>query len=186
MILIIDNYDSFTYNLVQYIGSINQNVEVVKNNLISINDILKMKPDKIVISPGPGRPEESGISVDLIREFGHKIPILGICLGHQCIAVAYGGKVINAKQVIHGKTSDIIHCNSTLFKGIPNVFEATRYHSLVVDKNKLPEVLKITATTNNGLIMALEHNKFPVYGLQFHPESIMTSFGKKMIYNFIS
>ena len=186
MILIIDNYDSFTYNLVQYIGTINKNIEVRKNNLISIKEIVEMKPDKIVISPGPGGPMDSGISVDLIKEFGPRIPILGICLGLQCIAVAYGGEVINAEQVVHGKTSEIKHSNSIIFKGIPEAFEATRYHSLVVNKNNFPQVLKITATTSDGLIMALEHNEFSIYGLQFHPESIMTYYGKKMIYNFIN
>jgi len=186
MILIIDNYDSFTYNLVQYIGSINQNLRVRKNNRISVKEIYKINPEKIIISPGPGRPENAGISIDIVKEFGDKIPILGICLGLQAITIAYGGEVIHADEVVHGKTSDINHYESLIFNNIPSTFKATRYHSLVANKDNLPKELKITAETLNGLIMAVEHRKFSVYGLQFHPESIVTDYGKIMIQNFIS
>ena len=186
MILVIDNYDSFTYNLVQYIGSINQNLEVRKNNKISIKDIYKINPEKIIISPGPGRPENAGISIDIVKEFGDKIPILGICLGLQAITIAYGGEVIHADEVVHGKTSNINHYESLIFNSIPSTFKATRYHSLVAKKDNLPKELKITAETLNGLIMAVEHRKFSIYGLQFHPESIITDYGKMMVQNFIS
>lgn len=185
MTLIIDNYDSFTYNLVQYIGSINPKLRVFRNDKISIQDIKKMNPDRIVISPGPGKPENAGLSIDIVREFGSAIPILGICLGHQAITVAYGGEVNRANEIVHGKTSIITHSNSKIFDGIPNKFEATRYHSLIAIKDSFPSELKIIAETDDGIIMALEHEKNSIYGLQFHPESIVTEHGIEMIKNFI-
>ena len=185
MILIIDNYDSFTYNLVQYIGSINPKLDVVRNNKITINEIDIKKPSHIVISPGPGKPENAGVSIEIIKKFGAKTPILGICLGHQAIAVAYGGKVNRANEIVHGKTSLIKHNNSKLFKNIPTKFNATRYHSLIANKNYFPKDLSITAELKNGLIMGLEHKIYPVYGVQFHPESIVTEHGLQLIKNFL-
>ena len=185
MILIIDNYDSFTYNLVQYIGAINPDLEVHRNDKITKDKIRKLKPDRIVISPGPGKPEDAGISIEIIKEFGQDIPIFGICLGHQAITVAYGGRVDRANEIVHGKTSQIQHTQSVIFKGIPEKFEATRYHSLVAIEDSFPSNLKITARTDNGLIMALEHKDYSIFGVQFHPESIITEHGKKMIQNFL-
>ena len=185
MILIIDNYDSFTYNLVQYIGSINPDLEVHRNDKITLDEITEKQPDRIVISPGPGKPEDAGISIEIIKEFGKDIPIFGICLGHQAITVAYGGRVDRANEIVHGKTSQIQHTQSVIFKGIPEKFEATRYHSLVAIEDSFPSNLKITARTDNGLIMALEHKDYPIFGVQFHPESIITEHGKKMIQNFL-
>ena len=185
MILVIDNYDSFTYNLVQYIGSYNQNLLVYRNDKISIEKIKEINPQNIVISPGPGKPESAGISIQIIKEFGPKIPILGICLGHQAIVVAFGGRVDRANEIVHGKTSVISHDNSVLFSGVPEKFKATRYHSLVAMEDSFPVDLKITATTDNGLIMGLEHKKFPIFGVQFHPESIVTEYGMDMIKNFL-
>ena len=185
MILIIDNYDSFTYNLVQYIGSFNPDLEVHRNDKISLDQIRKKNPERIVISPGPGKPEDAGLSIDIIREFGTHIPIFGICLGHQAIMVAFGGKVDRADEIVHGKTSMITHRKSALFEGLPKKFEATRYHSLVALKDSFPSDLKITAETDNGLIMALEHIKYPIFGVQFHPESIVTEHGMKMVENFL-
>ncbi len=186
MILIIDNYDSFTYNLVQYIGSLNPDLEVHRNDKITLDDIRKMQPERIVISPGPGKPEDAGLSIGLVKEFGDEIPIFGICLGHQAITVAFGGEVDRADEIVHGKTSKITHSGSPIFDGIPNQFEATRYHSLVAIKESFPEELKITAETDNGLIMALEHREYSIYGVQFHPESIVTEHGMKMVENFIN
>ena len=185
MILIIDNYDSFTYNLVQYIGSMNPNLKVVRNDQITINEIKEISPEKIIISPGPGRPEEAGLSIRIIKEFKGSIPILGICLGHQAITVAFGGNVIRANEIVHGKTSQITHSTSVIYKDIPTEFTATRYHSLVADKQTLPSELKITATTQNGLIMSLEHEKYPIFGVQYHPESILTDCGMQLIKNFL-
>ena len=185
MTIIIDNYDSFTYNLVQYIGGINSNLKVYRNDKISLEEINELNPERIVISPGPGKPEDAGLSIDIIKEFGSCIPIFGICLGHQAIAVAFGGRVDKASEIVHGKTSSIKHFGSILFKNIPEEFEATRYHSLVAIKNNFPEDLKITAETDNGLIMALEHKKFPIFGVQFHPESIVTEYGLEMVKNFL-
>ena len=185
MILIIDNYDSFTYNLVQYIGSLNPRLEVHRNDKISIDNIKKMNPDRIVISPGPGKPEDSGLSIDVVKEFGCKIPIFGICLGHQAITVAYGGVVDRAPEIVHGKTSRITQTGSAIFKNIPEKFEATRYHSLVAIEETFPEDLKVTAKTENGLIMALEHKTYPTFGVQFHPESIVTEYGMDMVKNFL-
>jgi len=185
MILIIDNYDSFTYNLVQYIGTINPDLEVHRNDKITIDEIRKMNPERIVISPGPGKPEDAGLSIDVVKEFGESIPIFGICLGHQAITVAFGGKVDRANEIVHGKTSKITHSGSKIFYDVPETFEATRYHSLVAIEDSFPVKLKVTAKTNNGLIMALEHKEYPVYGVQFHPESIVTEHGMIMIKNFL-
>ena len=185
MILIIDNYDSFTYNLVQYIGSLNPSLKVCRNDKITLSEIRDMSPEKIVISPGPGMPEDAGISVEIIKYFGKEIPIFGICLGHQAITVAFGGKVDRANEIVHGKTSKINHTGSYIFTDIPSQFEATRYHSLVAIEDSFPEVLRVTARTNNNLIMALEHKKYSIYGVQFHPESIVTEHGMKMVKNFI-
>ena len=186
MILILDNYDSFTYNLVQYVGQLNADLKVYRNDIISIEDIKEMKPERIIISPGPGRPEDAGISIDVVRELGKNIPILGVCLGHQAIGSAFGGRIVRAPHIVHGKTSRITHNGSAIFFRIPNTFEATRYHSLVVERETLPPTLKITAKTEDGLIMALEHKEYPIYGVQFHPESIATKYGMKMIENFLS
>jgi len=186
MILMIDNYDSFTYNLVQYLGSLHQEVKVFRNDKISVEQIRKLSPQKIVISPGPGRPEEAGISCTLIRELAGKIPILGVCLGHQAIGYAYGGKIIGAKNLMHGKTSMIYHNNKDIFRGLPNPFEATRYHSLLVERNSLPEDLEITAWTKEKEIMGLKHKKYPLWGVQFHPESILTKRGMDLLSNFVN
>ena len=185
MILMIDNYDSFTYNLVQYLGALHQEVKVLRNDKISLEQIKKMSPEKIVISPGPGRPEDAGISCAVIRELAGKIPILGVCLGHQAIGYAYGGKIVGAKNLMHGKTSMIYHNNKDIFKGLPNPFEATRYHSLLVERNSLPEALEITAWTKEKEIMGLKHRKYPLWGVQFHPESILTKRGMDILANFI-
>lgn len=185
MIFVIDNYDSFTYNLVQYIGTINSDIKVMRNNEFEMEFLGNQQPSHIVISPGPGRPKDSGLSIDVIRNFGKKIPILGVCLGHQCIAEAYGGKIINAHEIIHGKTSLIKQNGSIIFKGIDETFIATRYHSLMAEKKTLPAHLNITAELQNGMIMALEHKSHPVYGVQFHPESIATDVGITIIKNFL-
>ena len=186
MILIIDNYDSFTYNLVQYIGMINPKLQVHRNDQITIDEISILSPEKIVISPGPGKPEDAGVSIDIIKTFGGEIPIFGICLGHQAIAVAFGGKVGRANEIVHGKTSKITHSGSEIFTEIPSEFKATRYHSLVAEEDAFPsDSLKITARTENGLIMALEHKTFPIFGVQFHPESIVTEHGVQMVKNFL-
>jgi anthranilate synthase/aminodeoxychorismate synthase-like glutamine amidotransferase len=185
MILMIDNYDSFTYNLVQYLGELGQDIKVFRNDKININQIKKLKPGKIVISPGPGRPENAGISCAVIRGFAGKVPILGVCLGHQAIGYVYGGRIIGAKKLMHGKTSWIYHDKKTIFKDIPNPFEATRYHSLIVEKKSLPECLEIVAWTRKDEIMGLKHKKYPVWGVQFHPESILTKAGKNLLNNFL-
>jgi len=186
MLLMIDNYDSFTYNLVQYLGELGQNIKVFRNDKITPAKIKEIKPKKIVISPGPGRPEDAGISCAVIREFAGKIPVLGVCLGHQCLGYVFGGKIVGAKRLMHGKTSWIYHNKQTIFKGIPNPFEATRYHSLIVAKKGLPECLEITAWTKEGEIMGLEHKKYPLWGVQFHPESILTKVGKDILANFLN
>lgn len=185
MILLIDNYDSFTYNLVQYLGELGEKIEVFRNDKLSLEDITQIAPAKIVISPGPGRPQDAGISCALIREFAERIPILGICLGHQCIGEVFGGRVIRAKRLMHGKTSLIYHNSQTIFKGVQQPFTATRYHSLIVEKETLPECLEITARTDMEEIMGLKHRSLAVWGLQFHPESILTEEGKKILQNFI-
>ena len=186
MILMIDNYDSFTYNLVQYFGELGGDLMVYRNDELTLEQIKRMAVTHIVISPGPGRPEGAGISVDLIREFAGTVPILGVCLGHQSIGYAYGGKIIRAKKLMHGKTSMIRHNNKEIFKGIENPFEATRYHSLVIDKKTMPKCLVVTARTSDGEIMALKHKDFPLWGVQFHPESILTTEGKKILKNFLN
>jgi len=185
MILMIDNYDSFTYNLVQYLGELGQRVKVYRNDTLSINDIKKLAPAKIVISPGPGRPEDAGISCEVIRQLSGKIPILGVCLGHQAIGYVFGAKIVGAKKLMHGKTSKIYHNKKDIFKGIASPFLATRYHSLLVDKKSLPDCLEITAFTAEDEIMGLKHKVYPVWGVQFHPESILTKSGKQILDNFI-
>lgn len=187
MILIIDNYDSFTYNLYQYIGEIYTDIKVVRNDEIQVEDIGNINNlDGIILSPGPGTPEKAGICVDVVKKYGDKIPILGICLGHQAIGYAFGGDIVRAEQIKHGKTSDIKHNGEGLFKNIKKPLEVMRYHSLIVDKNKLPEELEITAESlDDNVIMGLKHKKYEIYGLQFHPESIITEEGKKMIKNFV-
>jgi anthranilate synthase/aminodeoxychorismate synthase-like glutamine amidotransferase len=170
---------------VQYIGAFNPDLEVHRNDKITLDKIKKLSPERIVISPGPGIPEDAGLSIDIIKQFGQDIPIFGICLGHQAIAVAYGGSVERANEIVHGKTSTMQHTGSAIFKGIPKEFEATRYHSLVAMEDSFPLALKVTARTENGLIMALEHEKLPIYGVQFHPESIVTEYGMKMVQNFL-
>ena len=185
MIFVIDNYDSFTYNLVQYIGALNSDIKVMRNNDFEMKYIADLKPTHLVISPGPGKPKESGLSVDVVKTFGKDIPILGVCLGHQCIAEAYGGKIIHAPEIIHGKTSVIKQSGSIIFEGMDQTFRATRYHSLVAEKNTLPSELRITAELESGMIMALEHKLYPVYGVQFHPESIASENGMKIIKNFL-
>jgi anthranilate synthase/aminodeoxychorismate synthase-like glutamine amidotransferase len=187
MILVIDNYDSFTYNLVQYLGELGADLEVYRNDKISIEDIKKIRPEKILLSPGPGEPKDAGISEDLIRAVGSKIPILGVCLGHQSIGEAFGGKIILAKHIMHGKTSMIHHNGKDIFKGVKNPFEATRYHSLVVERKSFPKVLSITAETKDKdkEIMGLKHKTYPIWGVQFHPESILTGEGKKILKNFL-
>jgi len=181
----IDNYDSFTYNLVQYLGELGEDVRVYRNDQISVAEIEKLKPDHIVISPGPCTPNEAGVSVETIQKLGGKIPILGVCLGHQSIGQAYGGKIVRAKQLMHGKTSMIRHANQGVFAGLPNPFEATRYHSLVIERDSVPEVLEITAWTDDGEIMGVRHKTLPVEGVQFHPESILTQHGHELLANFL-
>jgi len=185
MILMIDNYDSFTYNLVQYLGELGQEVKVYRNDALTIKDIKKLNPDRIVISPGPGRPEDAGISCEVIKEFSGKIPILGVCLGHQALGYVFGGKIVGAKRLMHGKTSKIYHNKKDIFKNIPNPFLATRYHSLLVDKKTLPDCLEIIASTKENEIMGLKHKEFALWGVQFHPESILTKSGKQILDNFI-
>lgn len=184
-ILMIDNYDSFTYNLVQYLGELGCRIKVFRNDEISLKKLKKLKFDGIVISPGPGRPENAGISVDVIKEFEGKKPVLGVCLGHQCIGYLHEGRIIGARFLMHGKTSLIYHNSENIFKGLPNPFSATRYHSLVIEKKSIPNVLEITAWSDDGEIMGIRHKKFPVYGVQFHPESILTTEGKKILQNFL-
>ena len=186
MILLIDNYDSFSYNLYQLIGSIYEDIKVVRNDALTPEEILQMKPDGIVISPGPGKPEDAGICVDVVKKLGGKIPILGVCLGHQSISVAYGATVSYASKLMHGKQSDVkIDRECPIFKGLDEVVPVARYHSLATVADTIPDCLKVTAVTDTGDIMAIQHKEYPVYGLQFHPESIMTPNGKEMLKNFI-
>jgi len=185
MILVIDNYDSFTYNLVQYLGELGEEVVVKRNDEISLDEIAAMRPDHIVISPGPCTPNEAGISLSVIDRFKGDIPILGVCLGHQSIGQAFGGDVVRAERLMHGKTSPIRHDGSGLFAGLPNPFTATRYHSLIVKRETLPSELEITAETDEGEIMGLRHKQYPIEGVQFHPESIITEHGLTMLRNFI-
>ena len=185
MLLMIDNYDSFTYNLVQYLGELGERVAVYRNDQITLNDIDALSPSHVVISPGPCTPNEAGISVDLVREYGARIPILGVCLGHQSIAQAYGGNIVRAPTLMHGKTSMISHEGESLFGEIPTPFQATRYHSLVVEESSLPDCFEITARADDGEIMGIAHRAHPVVGVQFHPESILTQYGHKMLHNFL-
>ncbi|MEJ2094841.1 MAG: aminodeoxychorismate/anthranilate synthase component II [Gammaproteobacteria bacterium] len=190
MLLMIDNYDSFTYNLVQYLGELGQDVKVYRNDQISLNEIEKLAPERIVISPGPCTPNEAGISLDVIGNFKGKMPILGVCLGHQCIGQAFGGRIVHANQIMHGKTSDVYHNNTDVFSGLDMPFTATRYHSLVIEKETLPECLEITAWTEDGVgnideIMGVRHKELPVFGVQFHPESILTAYGHDLLRNFL-
>ncbi|HEV3209694.1 MAG TPA: aminodeoxychorismate/anthranilate synthase component II [Chthoniobacterales bacterium] len=186
MILVVDNYDSFTYNLVQYFGELGVELVVRRNDQITIDEAEQMRPERLCISPGPGRPDDAGISNDLIRHFGPRIPVLGVCLGHQCIGQVYGGQVVRADRLMHGKTSPILHEGDGVFAGLPIPFEATRYHSLIVCRETLPAELEIVAETSEHEIMGLRHRKHPVHGVQFHPESIMTGEGKKLLANFLS
>lgn len=184
-VLVIDNYDSFTYNLVQYLGELAADPVVFRNDQIELSRVRELDFDRIVISPGPGVPSDAGISVDLIREFSGKAPILGVCLGHQAIGEAFGGRVVRASELMHGKTSLIFHDEDTIFRGLSTPFEATRYHSLIVDSSTLPQSLAVNAWTENGVIMGFRHQKYDVFGVQFHPESIMTREGKKLLGNFL-
>lgn len=185
-LLVIDNYDSFTYNLVQLFGEMHDVELVVKrNDEVTIDEIKKMKPDRIIISPGPGRPENAGVSSELIRELGPNIPILGVCLGHQCIAQVFGGEVVRADKLMHGKTSHIRHQHHGVFKDLAEPLEATRYHSLIVKRESIPDSLEITAETDAGEVMGLQHRQFPIHGVQFHPESILTIEGRKLLANFL-
>ncbi|MDX2160711.1 MAG: aminodeoxychorismate/anthranilate synthase component II [bacterium] len=185
MILVIDNYDSFTYNLVQLLGEMGETLRVVRNDQTTLDAIRALNPSHIVISPGPGSPDDGGVSLGVIKALGGQVPILGVCLGHQCIGQAYGGVVLRASQLMHGKTSPIHHDGKGIFADMPNPFEATRYHSLIVQESTLPAVLQVTARTPSGEIMGLQHRDHPVYGVQFHPESILTAYGSRLLQNFI-
>jgi anthranilate synthase/aminodeoxychorismate synthase-like glutamine amidotransferase len=185
MILMIDNYDSFTYNLVHYLGEIGEKVVVFRNDKITLEEVGRLNPDVIVVSPGPCTPKEAGVSVDLIKEFAGRTPILGVCLGHQSIGYAFGGNIVRAKRLLHGKTSEIYHDGKRIYEGIPNPFEATRYHSLLVEKESLPDELEITAWTDEGEIMGVRHKEYLIEGVQFHPESILTKYGKELLRNFV-
>ncbi|GIK66740.1 MAG: glutamine amidotransferase [Chloroflexota bacterium] len=184
MILVIDNYDSFTYNLVQLLGSLGADLQVIRNDALTPQEVSALNPSRIVISPGPGDPNDGGISLEVISQLGQHIPIFGVCLGHQCIGQAYGGRVIRAPRLMHGKTSQIYHRNQKLFTGVPSPFVATRYHSLIVEE-PLPDCLSVTAFTEEGEVMALRHKEYPVVGVQFHPESILTTYGVRILQNFL-
>lgn len=187
MLLVIDNYDSFTYNLVQYLGELGEQVEVRRNDEVTIAEIRsQLRPDRIVISPGPGTPDGAGISLDVIKEFGGKVPLLGVCLGHQAIGQAFGGKVVRSPELMHGKTSEVCHDGKTIFKGIDDHFQAGRYHSLIVERESLPNCLEVSAYTNETLIMGLRHRELKIEGVQFHPESILTACGKQLLKNFLT
>ncbi len=185
MLLMIDNYDSFTYNLVQYLGELGEDIQVFRNDRITIEEIEKLNPERIVISPGPCTPREAGISVEVIKHFAGKKPILGVCLGHQCIGFAWGAEIVNAKTLMHGKTSLIYHDGKTIFSGLPNPFEATRYHSLVIKRDTLSDEFTITAWTDDEEIMGIRHKRYVLEGVQFHPESILTTVGKELLRNFL-
>jgi anthranilate synthase/aminodeoxychorismate synthase-like glutamine amidotransferase len=185
MILLLDNYDSFTYNLAQYLGQMGQDLEIRRNDQVTLDEIQDLRPERIVISPGPCTPKEAGISVPLIQRFAGKIPILGVCLGHQAIGAAFGGRVIRAQKIMHGKTSEIQHDGKTIFRDLPQQFVATRYHSLIVERKSLPGTLEISAETADGTIMGLRHRKLRVEGVQFHPESVLTSAGFRLLENFL-
>ncbi len=186
MILVIDNYDSFTYNLVQYLGELGAAVRVARNDEITLDEIEALKPDKLMVSPGPCSPNEAGISCAVIERFAGRMPLFGVCLGHQCLGQVYGGRVVRADRLMHGKTSLVHHQGDGLFRGMPRPFEATRYHSLIVERSSLPDCLTVTAETDEGEIMGLQHVTDPVYGVQFHPESILTQDGKRMLANFLA
>ncbi|EST51678.1 anthranilate synthase subunit II [Brevibacillus panacihumi W25] len=186
MILMIDNYDSFTYNLVQYVGELGEELQVYRNDKITLEEIERLNPDYLMISPGPCTPNEAGISMDVIRHFAGNIPILGVCLGHQSIGQVFGGKVVRAERLMHGKTSDVFHDGKTIFQGIPSPFTAARYHSLLVEEVSLPDELEVTARTADGEIMAVRHRDYPIEGVQFHPESIITQHGKQLLKNFLT
>jgi para-aminobenzoate synthetase component 2 len=185
MLLMIDNYDSFTYNLVQYFGELGEDVRVYRNNKISLEQIVALKPTRIVVSPGPCTPSEAGVSVEVIKHFAGRLPVLGVCLGHQALAVAFGGQVVRADRLMHGKTSHIQHDGRTIFRQLPNPFDATRYHSLIVERSSLPSCFEISAHTAEGEIMGLRHSSLGVEGVQFHPESILTTAGKDLLRNFL-
>lgn len=186
MILVIDNYDSFTYNLVQFLGEMGADLQVIRNDKTTLDEIRAMQPSHIVISPGPGTPDDGGVSLDVLKQLGATTPVLGVCLGHQCIGQAFGGVVLRAPRVMHGKTSMIYHNGDPMFADVPNPFEATRYHSLIVEESSLPDVLTVTARTEEGEIMGLRHKEYPVYGVQFHPESILTTYGPRLLRNFLN
>lgn len=187
MLVIIDNYDSFTYNLVQYLGELGAEMRVIRNDEMSVDEVERdLKPDRLLISPGPGTPEDAGVSLDAIGHFAGKVPILGVCLGHQAIGRHFGGNVVRGPEPVHGKPVTILHDGRTLFDGVPQDFNAGRYHSLVVDRETMPEVLEISAESPDGLVMALRHKTLPIEGVQFHPESILTEHGKKLLQNFMS
>jgi anthranilate synthase/aminodeoxychorismate synthase-like glutamine amidotransferase len=185
MVLIIDNYDSFTYNLVQYIGEMTDQITVVRNDKITLEEIAALHPEAIIISPGPCTPKEAGVSVPLIKEFYRRIPILGVCLGHQSIGEAFGGDIVKAPSVVHGKTSEVHHAGAGIFRSIPDKFQAARYHSLVIEPTSMPDVLDVTARTADGVVMGVQHKEYPVFGVQFHPESIATQHGKILLHNFL-
>lgn len=185
MILVIDNYDSFTYNLVQYLGELGAEMRIFRNDKITVQEAVALNPEKVLVSPGPCSPKEAGISCDIIREFGPRLPLFGVCLGHQSIGEVYGGNVIRAERLMHGKTSPMIHEGQSVFKGLPSPFDATRYHSLIVERETLPDCLEITAWTAEGEIMGVQHKEHPVHGVQFHPESILTIEGKNLLQNFM-
>jgi anthranilate synthase/aminodeoxychorismate synthase-like glutamine amidotransferase len=185
MILLLDNYDSFTYNLYQYLCELGAKVRVLRNDVVTADGVARMKPSHIVISPGPGRPEEAGVSMEVIRKLGHKVPLLGVCLGHQAMAQVFGGKIVRAPRLMHGKTSSIFHDGKGIYRGVENPFTATRYHSLVADRRSLPSVFTVSARTSDGVVMGIRHNEFPMEGVQFHPESIMTPEGKNLLRNFL-
>jgi len=185
MVFVLDNYDSFTYNLVQYMGELGAEMTVRRNDELSVDDVEALAPERILLSPGPCTPREAGISIDLIRRFAGKVPMLGVCLGHQAIGAAFGGKVVRAPQLMHGKTSDVLHDGKTIFHGLRNPMTCTRYHSLIVSEKGLPDDLEVTARTADGTIMGLRHRQYPVEGVQFHPESVLTQDGKQLIRNFL-
>ena len=189
MVFVLDNYDSFTYNLVQYLGELGARVDVRRNDQVTVGEVEAMRPERIVVSPGPCTPQEAGISIDLIRHFAGKVPVLGVCLGHQALGAAFGGKVIRAKNLMHGKTSQVEHDGKTIFRGVPSPMTATRYHSLIVAEEQLPAELEVSAWTCDSdgtrVIMGLRHRQFPVEGVQFHPESVLTNQGKRLVENFL-
>ena len=185
MLLLVDNYDSFTFNVYQYLGELGADVKVVRNDELTVADALALRPEQIVISPGPGNPDEAGISVELIRAATGQVPLLGVCLGHQSLAQAFGGRVVRAPRLMHGKTSEVHHDGRTLFRGLPEPFTATRYHSLVAERESLPACLEVSAWTSDGVVMGLRHRDAPVEGVQFHPESILTTCGKDLLRNFL-